>query len=319
MNAAILPEQHSPLMRRMLLIRYLESGLQKLCDQGLAGDLHFNRGQEAIAVGVCAALRPTDHIVTHHRTIAHYIAKAMSSTPPLDFSESAMLHSLICELLGRKEGCNGGRAGEMHLSNAQIGYDFSFQLVGTCVPVAAGLAWGLKNHHGDDAIVACFCGDAATANGQFHEGVNIAAIHKLPILFVCEDNHRAGNITREHYMPQHVRLADRFYAFAMPIRCIDGNDVDDVTAMAQELSEHIRRSRLGPAALICDTERLCWHKQGQRDARTPEELAKAAERDPLRDVEIPGDIRETVDAAIARALRAPMAEPFEYAREDWSI
>ncbi|TAK10569.1 MAG: thiamine pyrophosphate-dependent dehydrogenase E1 component subunit alpha [Anaerolineae bacterium] len=282
------------LQRSMLVIRHLETELQKLCDQGLAGDLHFNRGQEAIAVGVCSALRASDRIVTHHRTIAHYIAKGGD------------LDSLVGEVLNRKTGCNRGLAGEMHLSNQAIGYDFSFQLVGTCIPVADGIAWAHKYHHKDDAIVACFFGDSATANGQFHEGLNIAAIHKLPILFVCEDNHRAGNITPEYYTPEQIQTTDRFHAFGIPVRRVDGNDVDEVRVQAAEFAAHARL--YGPCALVCDTERLCWHKQGQRDARTAEELAAASRRDPLLGVEIPDDIKQSVYHVITRALAAETAE-----------
>src|SRR4029077_11854823 len=119
----------SDLFHTMLTIRLVEERLQAMCMRGEAGDLHFSRGQEAIATGVCAALRPTDHIVTHHRTIAHEIAKG------------AELYTLLAEILGKRTGCNGGIAGEMHISNPAIRHDFSFQLVGTCVPVSVGLAY----------------------------------------------------------------------------------------------------------------------------------------------------------------------------------
>ena len=112
---------------QMLRIRLLEDRLQELCLKGEAGDLHFNKGQEAIPVGVCAALRETDYVVTHHRTIAHAIAKAVPLRP------------LIAEVLGMAEGMNGGMGGEMHLSWMEARFAFSWQLVGTCVPVAAGI------------------------------------------------------------------------------------------------------------------------------------------------------------------------------------
>src|SRR3990167_9800788 len=121
--------RHTKLHDQMLLIRLLEDRLQVLCDQGLGTDLHFSKGQEAISVGVMAALRETDYVVTHHRTIAHAIARGVP------------MKSLVAELLGKAEGINGGYAGEMHLSFPFKRFMFSFQLVGTCVPVAAGLAW----------------------------------------------------------------------------------------------------------------------------------------------------------------------------------
>lgn len=280
---------------QMLGIRHLENRLEELGHQGLTGDIHLSRGEEAISVGVCSALRPGDRVTCHHRTIPKYIALGGD------------IDSLCLELLGRKGGCNDGRAGEMHLSDDRIGFSFSFQLVGTCIPVAAGLAWALKHHHKSDAIVACFFGDAATANGQFHEGMNVAAVHKLPILFVCENNHRAGNITAEHYMPDGVSVKSRAAAYGIPAEELDGNDVECVASVAERACGYIR-SHHGPLLLECHTERLSCHKFGQGDARTPAELARAYERDPLRGIEIPDDIRDRVDAAIAAALQARKAE-----------
>lgn len=255
---------------RMLLIRKLEDRLQRYCDEGIAGDLHFNKGQEAIAVGVCSALRPTDKIVTHHRTIAHQLAKGASLRP------------LVAELLGKKTGINGGLAGEMHISNRDIGHEFSFQLVGTCIPVGAGLAWALKNFKRTDDVVAIFFGDAAVANGQFHEGMNLIAIHRLPVLLVCENNRRAGNITPEHYTPELVSPRTRASAYGIEGEAVMGNDVEMVASAASNLLSDVRRGR--PRFLECFTERLCWHKQGQRDVRTADELEAAAVREPFRHV-----------------------------------
>jgi TPP-dependent pyruvate/acetoin dehydrogenase alpha subunit len=264
------------LYRRMLTIRVLEDRLQRYCDEGLAGDLHFNKGQEAIAVGVCAALRQTDKIVTHHRTIAHQVAKG------------AELRPLVAELLGKSTGVNGGRAGEMHISDRDIGHDFSFQLVGTCIPVGAGLAWALRRAMKTDDVVAIFFGDAAASNGQFHEGLNLIAIHKLPVLLVCENNCRAGNITYEHYSPRGMSVSARVDAYGIPTWEADGNDVRDVASQAEHLIELARPGR--PQFLECFTERLCWHKQGQRDVRTKAELEAAAAGDPLATANIPSAV-----------------------------
>lgn len=256
------------LYETMVLVRVLEEKLQKLCDAGLAGDLHFNKGQEAIAVGACAALRASDKIVTHHRTIAHAVAKGVP------------LYPLVAELLGKRTGLNGGRAGEMHLSSREHGYEFSFQIVSTCVPVAAGLAYALKYHHKTDDIVAVFFGDAATGNGQFHEGLNIAAIKEVPLLLICENNHLAGNITPEYYEPKRSMMSRRVGSYGIDTLGVDGNDVYGVYRTISEAAEYVREKRR-PIFVECDTTRLCWHKQGQRDVRSPEELAHLARRDPL--------------------------------------
>lgn len=284
------------LYERMVTIRLLEDRLQKLCDQGLAGDLHFNKGQEAIAVGVCAALEDRDQMVTHHRTIAHQVARG------------ADVRGLVAELLGRRTGINGGRAGEMHISDRSIGHAFSFQLVATCIPVAAGLAWGLKKHHGSGAAVACFFGDAASSNGQFHEGMNLAAIHRLPILFVCENNKRAGNITPEHYAPS-TWVGERVGHYGIPWDRTDGNSVESVYGAASEALRHVRGRDGGPFFLELMTERLCWHKQGQRDVRTADELARAAAGDPLKKI-LAGEVDEVgigrrLDEIIASVMEDP--------------
>lgn len=281
--------------RTMLRIRLVEDRLQKLCLEGLAGDLHFSKGQEAIAVGVCAALRLGDIVVTHHRTIAHEIARG------------AALYPLIAEVLGRKTGINGGRAGEMHLHDASIGHLFSFQLVGTCLPVAAGIAWGAKYFRKTDNVVVCFLGDAASSNAQFHEGMTIASLRAVPLLVVCENNELAGNIRPEHYLPTST-VRDRARGYNPDgVWAVDGNNVEEVFFWAKSALDRVRgRSRFG--FLECMTTRLCWHKQGQRDIRSAEELKMLAERDPLRGfggaekMAAQDEIGREVDEAVTRAL-----------------
>jgi len=264
-----LPPELYQLYRTMVLIRVVEDRLQELCLKGEAGDLHFSKGQEAISVGVCAALRPTDYIVTHHRTIAHEIAKG------------ADLHKLLAEILGKATGINGGLAGEMHINNPEIGHAFSFQLVGTCVPVATGLAYALRYYRKTDDVVAVFFGDAASSNGQFHEALNIAKIRKVPLLLVCENNGLAGNIRKEYYLPTDT-VAERMAAYGIACRTIDGNYVGDVFQTVKDVVEYYVRPLSNPQLIEMDTTRLCWHKQGQRDIRSPEEIAKLAERDPIK-------------------------------------
>lgn len=292
-------EFESMIFRTMLTIRLVEERLQAMCMRGEAGDLHFSRGQEAIAVGVCAALRPTDHIVTHHRTIAHEIAKG------------AALRPLIAEILGKKTGVNGGVAGEMHISNPAIRHDFSFQLVGTCVPVAVGIAYAQKYVHKNDEIVAAFFGDAASSNGQVHEALTIAAIHKVPLLLVCENNGLAGNVTKEHYLPTKT-VAERMSAYDIPAETVDGNDVKTVRADALLAIAWIRDGG-GPMMLECMTTRLCHHKQGQGDARNKEYLAELAKLDPLlrfpqaERAAMESEINRELDEVFAQVERDPLA------------
>ena len=272
------------LTERMLLIRAVEDKLQELCLDGLAGDLHFSKGQEAISVGVCAALRETDYVVTHHRSIAHAIAKGVPLEP------------LLAEVLGKSNGINGGLAGEMHMSYPAKRFMFSWQLVGTCVPVAAGLAWAVKNYLKTDDVVVCFHGDAAMANGQWHEGVNLAAVQQLPLLLVCENNALAGNITPEYYspFPPYMQSA-RASGYALHPDRVDGNDVEAVYRAATKALDYIRKNQR-PVFLECHTTRLGRHKQGQGDLRSKEEIAELAKRDPLRDVRL--EARESIEAQV---------------------
>jgi TPP-dependent pyruvate/acetoin dehydrogenase alpha subunit len=287
------------LFEKIVYIRVLENKLQDYCNRGLAGDLHFNKGQEAIAVGVCAALKETDYIVTHHRTIAHQIAKG------------AALEPLIAELLGKRTGVNGGHAGEMHISDPAIRYAFSFQLVGTCIPVAAGLAWALTHHHHTDDIVAVFFGDAASSNGQFHEGLNLAAVRQVPLLMICENNHLAGNIRPSYYMTG-KSVAGLALSHEVAVEQVDGNDIRAVVATTEQAADYVRRYKK-PFFLECMTERLSWHKQGQRDIRSREELLDLSMNEPVKRLsrQLPGkyeELEERIDRELTAILKKVEAE-----------
>jgi len=291
------------LYERMVTIRLVENKLQEYCFRGEAGDLHFSKGQEAISVGVCAALRPTDYIVTHHRTIAHEIAKG------------AELRGLIAEILGKATGFNKGLAGEMHINNPAIRHMFSFQLVGTCVPVAVGLAYALRYYKKTDDVVAVFFGDACTSNGQFHEAMNIAKIRKVPLLLVCENNGLAGNIRKEYYLPTET-VADRMCGYGTGNADeVDGNDISNVLEVAKQAIDVVRI--MGePFLLDMKTTRLCHHKQGQADIRTKEEIAKLAERDPLLAAERKITITQEMKEKIWKTIQAEIDEVFAKVKED---
>jgi TPP-dependent pyruvate/acetoin dehydrogenase alpha subunit len=283
----------------MLMIRLVEDELQRLCLTGEASDLHFSKGQEAISVGVCSQLRPTDYVVTHHRTISPAIARGIPINP------------FMAEILGKRTGVNNGLAGEMHIRSLEFRFMFSFQLVGTCASVAAGLAWAAKFYMKEDNIVACFLGDAATSNAQFHEGMNIAAVRKVPLLVVIEDNHLAGNIRPEYYLP--VPIEKRFDSYGIPVTKADGNKIDQVMMAARECIEMVRQKQT-PVALILDTTRLSWHKQGQRDIRAAEELETLARRDPLLYEEGRLGIDPGTKASLTSAIEKEIAQAVEYAR-----
>lgn len=217
------------------------------------------------------------------------------------------MEAMLAEVLGKSTGMNGGFAGEMHMSYPEKRFMFSWQLVGTCVPVAAGIAWAAKNYLKSDDIVVVFHGDAATANGQWHEGVNLAAVQHLPLLLVCENNYLAGNVRPEHYLPEHGScLAHRAVGFDLFFEEVDGNDVQAVQSIAGEAASYVRR-RSKPFFLVCNTTRLGRHKQGQGYLRSKAELATLALRDPLRDVQPEERVR--VENRVNTIVQSLLKEP----------
>lgn len=288
------------LYKKLLTIRLLEERLQELCYLGEAGDLHFNKGQEAISVGVCAALNQNDYIVTHHRTIAHAIAKGMPLKP------------LVAELLGKATGINGGVAGEMHFTYPEVRYMFTFQLVGTCLPVAAGLAWAVKNYLNEPSIVACFFGDATSSNAQAHEGLSIASVRKAPLLLICENNGVAGNIRKEFYLPTKT-VAERAAGYGVKSCTIDGNRLPLIIETVTEAAKYVRENSR-PYLIEMDTTRLSWHKQGMPDARSKEELSELAKRDPLSYEESRLNIQTSLKQELTKSISAEIEAAIESAR-----
>ena len=287
------------LYNRMVLIRALEDELQKLCDLGEGADWHFSKGQEAIAVGVCAALKSQDLLVVHHRMMGWALSKGVP------------LNLLVAELLGKPSGVCGGKGGEMHMTAMKYGLAHSFQLVGTAIPVAAGVGWALRNYKKSDGIVVAVCGDAATANGQFHEGLNIAAVNNVPMLLIVENNGLAGNVPTPYYLP--CSIVNRARGYGVPAGRVNGNHVDAVYEAAKRMAEWVREESR-PFLLECMTTRLSRHKQGQGDIRPAAELAKLAKRDPLLYEEKRLGIAAETKEQMLAAARREVLEAIDAAR-----
>lgn len=170
--------------------------------------------------------------------------------------------------------------GQVHnIETTDNTYLVSNVVVHNCVPVAAGLAWAVKNFLKEDSIVAVFFGDAATGNAQTHEGLNIASVRKAPLLLICENNGLAGNVKKEYYLPTET-VAERAASYGIQATRIDGNRLDVVVETVTR-STKLVRDRSEPYLVEMDTTRLSWHKQGQPDSRSKEEVAELAKRDPL--------------------------------------
>jgi 2-oxoisovalerate dehydrogenase E1 component len=264
------PPELLELYRQMLIIRRTEEQLARAHQQGLVhGACHTYVGEEAIAVGVCAHLRADDVVFSTHRGHGHALAKGV---PPRE---------LMAELLGRATGVSHGRGGSMHLFAPEVGMLGTSGIVGPSILMAAGIAYASRLAKSDRVSVAFF-GDGASNNGAFHEGLNMAAIWKLPAVFVCENNQYATEVPFVT-VAGNPELSARGIAYGIPSPAVDGNDVLQVHAVA---GEAVRRARAGegPTLLACTTYRTRPHSEGMRDGgyRTREEVEAWRGRDPIK-------------------------------------
>jgi 2-oxoisovalerate dehydrogenase E1 component len=258
------------LYRRMQLIRQCEEQLARSHQRGLIhGACHTYVGQEAIAAGVCAHLRPDDVVFSTHRGHGHALAKGL---PP---------RQLFAELYGRETGCSRGRGGSMHLFAPEIGLMGTSGIVGPCILQAAGAGYSfqlLKTQH----VAVAFFGDGAVNNGAFHEGLNLAGIWKLPVLFVCENNQFATEVPFA-YSAGNPSVASRAASYGLPGVEVDGNDVEAVYEAAAA-AVHRARSGGGATLVECKTYRTRPHAEGMGDFtyRSREEVEEWKTRCPIR-------------------------------------
>jgi acetoin:2,6-dichlorophenolindophenol oxidoreductase subunit alpha len=259
------------MLRRMQLIRQFELAMQDLFRQkALAGDflgaLHSYEGQEAVAVGVCTDLRRDDYVFSTHRGHGHAIAKGLD------------LRAMVAELLGKESGCSRGRGGSMHLFDASIGLMGGNGVVGGGLPLALGTALSAV-YRGTDQVTVCFFGEGAVSQGSFHESLNMAALEKYPILYVCENNLYAATtyVSKNSPLPD---VAGRAAAYGIPGVIVDGNDVLAVRQSAAAAIA-LARSGQGPTLLECKTYRHRPHCMVIPEHRPTEELQRWKARDPI--------------------------------------
>ena len=257
------------MLRQMARIRAFEREAVAAMKSGEApGVVHPSIGQEAVAVGVCANLRPSDRITSTHRGHGHALAKGADA------------RAMMLELHGRAGGSCGGKGGSMHIADFAVGMLGANGVVGAGIPIACGAAQALRLR-GEEAIVACFFGDGAVNRGPFLEGMNWAALYRLPVLFVCEDNGFAA-FTRGSAVTAGPGPAARAEACGVPARSVDGEDVLAVDAAAGELVARIR-SGAGPQFLHARCYRWEGHTGTDAAAYRPAAEAEAARgRDCIR-------------------------------------
>lgn len=255
-------------LRQMLLIRRFEEKSAELYSaMKIRGFLHLYIGEEAVAVGVMAALTPEDAVVATYREHGQALARGMSAA------------SIMAEMYGKVEGCCRGRGGSMHLFDATTRFYGGNAIVGGGLPLAVGLA--LADHmQGRQRVTSCFFGDGAVAEGDFHESMNLAALWKLPVLFVCENNLYAMG-TALRYTEANQDIAAKAAGYGMAAAAVDGMDVQAVEAAARAAVAHIQAGN-GPYLLECRTYRFRPHSMFDTELyRTKEEVEQWKQRDPI--------------------------------------
>ncbi len=300
------------LLRSMERIRLVEEAIaDRYPKQQMRCPVHLSIGQEAASAGVCAALRSEDQVMSGHRSHAHYLAKGGD------------LNAMIAEMHGRATGCCGGRGGSMHLIDRAAGFVGAVPIVGSTIPIATGLAFADKQR-GIARVTVAFLGDAATEEGVFHESLNFAQLHQLPIVYACENN------LYSVYSPMRVRQSDtraiHQIAAGHGVATLhgDGNDALAVHALASEAAEHARsgsgpvfmelatyrwREHCGPGwdnhiGYRTEEEYLAW-RELDPIARLQQALVESGEFDASAHAEEIRAIHADIDRAFAAAERAP--------------
>ncbi len=288
----------------MVLIRRFEETVNELYMQGrIPSTLHLYIGQEAVATGVCAALRPDDYVLSTHRPHGHSLAKGVRP------------EAIMAELFGKGTGSCKGKGGSMHVGDMQVGVLPAIAIVGGNAPLASGTALAQKFQK-KGGVTACFFGDGAVNEGAWHEAVNCAAIWDLPVLFVCENNLYAASTPFQAAF-RIERIAQRASAYGIPGVTVDGNDVLVVYAAAQEAVERARQGG-GPTLIECLTYRQCGHSRSDpRTYRSREEEDAWKVKDPIQSFRrcllSEGIAVEQEIAGIEAAVEARLKEAIAYA------
>ncbi len=290
------------LYRTMLLIRRFEEKAAELYSAGrIRGFLHLYVGEEAVAVGVMEALGPEDAVFSTYRDHGHALARGLGAG------------AIMAEMYGKATGCSRGRGGSMHLFDVAREFYGGYAIVGGGIPIAVGL--GLADRmQGRTRVVACFFGDGAVCEGEFHESLNLAALWRLPVLFVCENNRYAMGTALERHQAQ-PDIAAKAAAYGIVGDAVDGMDLDAVLEAARRAVEAVRESG-APRLLECRTYRYRSHSMYDPDRyRDKAEIELWKARDPiaaaagrLRAAGVGADELDGVERSVADEIAAAVAE-----------
>lgn len=293
------------MLHTMLLIRAFEEKADELFALGrVHGTMHLSLGQEAVATGVCAALRPDDYILSTHRGHGHCLAKGADAG------------LMMAEFLGKETGYCRGRGGSMHIADVSGGNLGANGIVAGGLPIATGVGLSIQVRETGQVCVAFF-GDGATNEGAFHESVNLASIWRLPVVFVCENNQYAMSMPVRKSM-RIERISERAAAYGIPGLTVDGTDVLAVYE-ATEAAVALARSGGGPTLLECATYRYKGHSKSDRQRyRTRDEVEAWRRRDPivqLRARLIAGGVVTDGAAAMEAETRSAIDDALRFAEE----
>ena len=298
--------------RDTLKIRLFEERIVELYpEQEMRCPVHLSIGQEAVAAGVCAALRLDDGVFSGHRSHGHYIAKGGS------------LNAMLAEMYGRATGCAGGKGGSMHLIDLAVGFRGAAPIVGSTIPISVGAAFAAR-YKGESTVTVSFFGEGSTEEGVFHEAANFAVLHQLPVVFVCENNLYSVYSPLEVRQPEGREVFEQARSYGMPALKADGNNAVEVYSHTKEAVARARDGG-GPTFLEFTTYRWREHSGPNFDNdigyRTEEEFLEWKRRDPVSALErelleagtlapgepeqIASELRKEIDAAVEFAQSSP--------------
>jgi pyruvate dehydrogenase E1 component alpha subunit len=307
------PQLDVQLFAAMLRIRMIEEEIAaRYAQEKMRCPIHLSIGQEAVAVGVSTVLRRSDQIVTTHRCHAHYLAKGGD------------LKAMLCELMGREPGCCSGRGGSMHLFDREAGVLLSLPIVAASIPIGVGAAFAMKQKK-QDSVAVIYLGDASVEEGVFHESANFAALHRLPAIFVCENNLYSVYTALRDRQPARP-IVELARGHGLECQLVDGNDV---FAVREAATAAVERARAGKGASFIQADTYRWREHcgpnydNTLGYRTVAEFETWKQRDPIEALrrgagselddravkDLQGEITREISSAFAYAESAPFPDP----------
>lgn len=307
-NAPDRKSYHHALLHSMLLQRRFEERCAEMYAIGrIGGFCHLYIGQEAVSTGFLSELRPDDYVITTYRDHGQALARGMSA------------RSVMAELFGRADGCVGGKGGSMHLFDKSVNFLGGHGIVGGHIPIGTGVGFAIK-YRGGDQVVLCFMGEAAVNNGAFHEALNMAALWKLPCIFIIENNRYGMGTAVERASAIHD-IYKRGASYEMPRDVVDGQDVFAVAKAAREAIARARTEQM-PTLLEVRTYRFMGHSMSDAVSgtyRTKEELEQYLKRDPIallkQQMEADGDLSNAEYQAMEDEIKATVQDAIDFAEQ----